>query len=260
MVEREATYLIVTSILDIITDLLVISIPIALLWRVKLSLKRKLALMTVLSLSTFMIAIAIVRITLTRVSSPALKMAPPGLLPDHAPDSVWLFFWQQVEACTAVLMVSLTAFRSMLGQQRKNSKKSGYSGNSSASRSEKRASMKKAFCCGEADQSSPTAGSGAREQFSTAKETRHGYSQSFDRSRISHPMPIAAKDVPMIFSKVESASLPPPPLVSPRWQQQQQQRPRQHLVNQDKSWSVENESSEEIEMQGRRPARSDSFV
>ena len=56
-----------------------------------------------------MVVIAIVRVTL----------AP---LPRGVTDSVWLFFWQVMEATTAVLMVSLTALRSAFGQENKASK------------------------------------------------------------------------------------------------------------------------------------------
>lgn len=79
--------------------ILVLIIPFHLLWRIQINLRQKLILGTTLCLSIFMIIIAIVRISSIR-------------LPDHATDIVWAIFWQQVEACTAVIMVSLSAFRS----------------------------------------------------------------------------------------------------------------------------------------------------
>ena len=43
------------------------------------------------------------------------------------PDTTWLFFWQSLEACVGIVMVSLTAFRSLYGQERaKNKKGRGY--------------------------------------------------------------------------------------------------------------------------------------
>ena len=74
-------------------------IPFHLLWRIQINLRQKLVLGTTLCLSIFMIIIAIIRISKIR-------------LPDQAADIVWVIFWQQVEACTAVIMVSLSAFRS----------------------------------------------------------------------------------------------------------------------------------------------------
>ncbi|MCJ1436598.1 hypothetical protein MMC27_005978 [Xylographa pallens] len=107
---RERIYLATTTALDIFTDLLVLSIPIALLWKVKISLHRKLALGSMLCLSAFMIIIAIIRTAL----------AP---LPENQViDTSWLVFWEGIEATTAIIMVSLTVFRSLFGQEANQSK------------------------------------------------------------------------------------------------------------------------------------------
>ena len=78
----------------------VIVIPVLLLWRVQIKLQQKLALGLSLCLSIIMIITAIVQIS--------------GI---HAPtntiDVTWEIFWQLMEACIAVIMVSLTAFRSL---------------------------------------------------------------------------------------------------------------------------------------------------
>lgn len=69
--------------------------------------KQKLGLGVFLCLSVFMIITAIVRI-----SGLAITIQPPnGKV--KAFDVIWKAFWQQVEACVAVLMVSFTAFRSI---------------------------------------------------------------------------------------------------------------------------------------------------
>ena len=97
---------------DIITDLmsklifpvpvraltsLVLIIPPWLLWKVKISLRQKIGIGSFLCLSLIMIIIAITRIS--RV---------------HASDfNIWAIFLQQVEACIAVLMLSLTAVRTL---------------------------------------------------------------------------------------------------------------------------------------------------
>lgn len=67
---------------------------------VKISLKQKLALAAMLCLSVFMIIIAIVRVA-------------GSLLPGDITDTVWLFFWQTMEAAVAVIIVALTGFRSL---------------------------------------------------------------------------------------------------------------------------------------------------
>lgn len=108
VIDHERIILIVSTATDVATDLLVISIPIWLLSSVKLELKRKLALGTVLCLSIFMVIIAVIRYTLDSIP---LKNGTT------IPDTIWLFFWQSIESCVSIIMVSLTAFRSLYGHE-----------------------------------------------------------------------------------------------------------------------------------------------
>ena len=96
--------------------LLVMVIPIYLLWHVQIKLRQKLALGVSLCLSIMMVILAIVRIS--RFRSPASTI-----------DFTWDIFWQFAEACVAVTMVSLTAFRSLFVAQatQRDSKKRSYS-------------------------------------------------------------------------------------------------------------------------------------
>lgn len=83
----------------------VIPIPVALLWRVRIDLRRKLALGTTLCLSIFLIVTAIVRVS-------------GGNTVDGRVDSSWVIFWLQVEAAVAVMVVSVTAFRALFAAER----------------------------------------------------------------------------------------------------------------------------------------------
>ena len=76
----------------------------ALLWKVHISLRRKLALGAILCLSVFMVVIAIIRAAL-------------AILPQRTTDTVWIFFWQTIEAATAVIMASVTTMFSLFGQE-----------------------------------------------------------------------------------------------------------------------------------------------
>ena len=114
---NEQTLLTISTANDIATDLLVISIPLCLLTKVQLELKRKLALGVVLCLSVFMIIVASIRYGLCTIYGEV----------HTEPDSVWLFFWQSVECFVAISMVSLTAFRSLYGQTKKSSAQTGES-------------------------------------------------------------------------------------------------------------------------------------
>ena len=86
MTNNEAIYLKVTTALDILSDCLVLSLPVSVLYGTRISTKQKLGIGSVLSLSIFMIAIALVRST--------LAFTPSLLFPPAVPDTIWIFFWQ----------------------------------------------------------------------------------------------------------------------------------------------------------------------
>jgi hypothetical protein len=85
--------------MDFVTDILVVSFPIALLWKVRMNLRQKLGLAVFLCLSLVMAIVAIVRIA-------GIKLGASTV------DIVWLAFWMQQECSIAVIMVSTSAFRS----------------------------------------------------------------------------------------------------------------------------------------------------
>lgn len=85
--------------LDVGTDIMIIVIPIRLLWAVRIKPRQKFFLGIFLSLNMFMAVTAAVRVS--------------GLKFHGTFDEVWLVLWQQIEACVAVAMISLTAFRSV---------------------------------------------------------------------------------------------------------------------------------------------------
>ncbi|MCJ1471802.1 hypothetical protein MMC13_000443 [Lambiella insularis] len=90
---------VIEVILDIGTDMLTISLSFCLLWKVRIKPRQKLFLGIFLSLNIFMAIVACVRVS--------------GLEINATFDEIWLFVWQQIEACVAVAMLSGTAFRSI---------------------------------------------------------------------------------------------------------------------------------------------------
>lgn len=78
---------------------IVISIPARILWQVKIKFRQKLGIGGFLSLSVSMIVIAFVRIS--------------GYRAHGSYGYTWQAFWMEFEACVAVIMVSLTALRSL---------------------------------------------------------------------------------------------------------------------------------------------------
>lgn len=89
----------VTTAFDVVTDFMVASLPIMLLWKVQISIHQKLGLGIMLSLSLVMAIVAIVRLAGIRLGGGEV-------------DIVWVSFWQQQECSIAVCMLSVTAFRS----------------------------------------------------------------------------------------------------------------------------------------------------
>ena len=92
------------AVLDIGTDLMIIALPIQLLRSVRIKLRQKFILGIFLSLNMFMAITACVRVS--------------GIKFRDRFDEVWLFVWQNIEACVAIAMISLTAFRSVFVGQK----------------------------------------------------------------------------------------------------------------------------------------------
>ena len=63
----------------------VITIPVLLLWNVKMPLEKKLALLGIFSLTIFVMLVSIVRVAVTRTSATIQA------------DQTWLFLWAHVE-------------------------------------------------------------------------------------------------------------------------------------------------------------------
>ncbi|MCJ1381360.1 hypothetical protein MMC17_004470 [Xylographa soralifera] len=99
---RLKTYIYLTTVLDIVTDVLIVSVPVVLLWNVNITRNRKIGLCMVLGLSIVMVIFALIRVTLSTLNNGTI-------------DSVWLFFWSETECCVAIIMVSLTAVRGLFG-------------------------------------------------------------------------------------------------------------------------------------------------
>ena len=77
-----------------------ISIPVILLWRVKISIRQKIALASTLCLSTFVILTNILRASATQLDG-------------NQVDYLWVIFWLECEACVSVIVLSFAAFRSL---------------------------------------------------------------------------------------------------------------------------------------------------
>ncbi|KAI4155822.1 MAG: hypothetical protein LQ340_000729 [Diploschistes diacapsis] len=85
---------------DILTDGLILSIPIIMLWRVRISFRRKLALVGIFSLTVIVIVLAIIRVSLV-------------YNPDKNVDATWLYMWSNIEIQVSLIVSCLASFRQL---------------------------------------------------------------------------------------------------------------------------------------------------
>ncbi|KAI9034934.1 Glycineserine hydroxymethyltransferase [Aspergillus affinis] len=101
------TELIAQMVLDIIGDILILTIPIAVTWTVRVSWKQKIILICSLCLTIIMASISIIRVSL--------------FIYQGVVDVIWGLFWQFLAAEVGVFLAAAAAFRSFF-VTRKNSK------------------------------------------------------------------------------------------------------------------------------------------
>ncbi|KAI1373951.1 hypothetical protein F4677DRAFT_427726 [Hypoxylon crocopeplum] len=94
ILDREYAGTRVAAVLDIITDILLITVSGNIVWRARIQLNKKLALAFICSLTVFMVVVAIVR-----VAGPA--------------DSTWLLLWNSIEMTVAIFVACIASFRSL---------------------------------------------------------------------------------------------------------------------------------------------------
>ncbi|KAF7955580.1 hypothetical protein EAE96_004506 [Botrytis aclada] len=89
--------------LDVLTDAMILAIPISMLWTVRLSRKRKLALAGIFSLVIITIIFSIIRQSVVSSYS-------------HQFEESWLYTWSLVEQTVAVIIACLASFRSLFAR------------------------------------------------------------------------------------------------------------------------------------------------
>lgn len=89
-----------STAVDVITDVMIIALPMSLAWRVRLPLRTKLALVGVFSLGGFIVAFSIIRIIFTNEKK-------------RRPEISWLNLWSVVEASVACIVCNLAPFKTL---------------------------------------------------------------------------------------------------------------------------------------------------
>lgn len=94
-----ASYALNTSA-DIFSDILILAFAIGLLRKVQIDKKQKFMLIGLFSLTTFVIAVAFLRVVVT-YADPKYQIQSP----------LWIYLWTDIEMATAVIVASLLSFR-----------------------------------------------------------------------------------------------------------------------------------------------------
>ncbi|KAI3399130.1 hypothetical protein diail_7709 [Diaporthe ilicicola] len=108
------TYFRVSVALDIFTDALIIGFPVWILWGVRISLRKKLALGAIFSLVGFTIVATVLRGALLSEVFTATTTGKTFNIP-------WVWFWFHIEFCTAFIVACLVSFRSLFVHREQNS-------------------------------------------------------------------------------------------------------------------------------------------
>ncbi|KAI1429876.1 hypothetical protein F5Y12DRAFT_725958 [Xylaria sp. FL1777] len=93
----------VNAVFDIVTDVLIMLIPITLLWNVRIQWKKKIAIMGIFSLSLITIGIAIARVADIKATQQSTGI----------PDSTYLWFWSALQASLCIVVACSSAFRQL---------------------------------------------------------------------------------------------------------------------------------------------------
>lgn len=95
----------VNMALDVLTDAMVMSLPISILWNVRVSLKRKFQLAGLFSLVVITIVVAIVRVSVVTNSKSVSQQ--------NQVEVTWLYLWHFIESSVALLVACLASFRTL---------------------------------------------------------------------------------------------------------------------------------------------------
>ncbi|CAI7587896.1 unnamed protein product [Penicillium glandicola] len=100
---------------DVITDLMILSIPFLVLWRVRISLRKKLGLLSIFSATIFIMVTAIIRV--------AVRMNY-----DRQINIDWLCFWSFVEVDVAIIVSCVASLRQLfvISQNQSSSARAAY--------------------------------------------------------------------------------------------------------------------------------------
>ncbi|KAF2846616.1 hypothetical protein T440DRAFT_432288 [Plenodomus tracheiphilus IPT5] len=90
--------------LDIISDCLIVSIPVLILWNTRVPLRRKLVLVGIFSVTVIVMVVSVIRVRVVNSKTQNSEIA-------------WLIFWSYIENGTAIMISCVASFRQLFVAQ-----------------------------------------------------------------------------------------------------------------------------------------------
>ncbi|KAL4907729.1 hypothetical protein BDW74DRAFT_175509 [Aspergillus multicolor] len=90
----------VNCVADVVTDLMILSIPMLILWRIQINLRKKILLTSIFSATVLIMTVAILRVTIVHFHH-TVREVP------------WLWLWASVETGTAIIVACTASFRQL---------------------------------------------------------------------------------------------------------------------------------------------------
>ncbi|KAL4795299.1 hypothetical protein BDV19DRAFT_389432 [Aspergillus venezuelensis] len=102
--QYEYMTLIINMVLDVVSNVGIISLPVALLWNAQIPTRRKIILMAILSLTVVIIIVSIVRVAVVATKTELIE-------------PTWLWMWSFIEATVANIIACVASFRQLFVKQ-----------------------------------------------------------------------------------------------------------------------------------------------
>ncbi|KAI9664062.1 MAG: hypothetical protein M1821_007553 [Bathelium mastoideum] len=106
---------------DVVSDILIISIPVLLLWNVRIPPRQKLILMAIFSVTVVVMVFSIVRVAVVANSKKNVDIS-------------WLYLWSNIEVTVAIIIACVASFRQLFTQSQQQGPSKGYTSSGGSGR------------------------------------------------------------------------------------------------------------------------------
>ncbi|KAK3335205.1 hypothetical protein B0T19DRAFT_436090 [Cercophora scortea] len=110
--QKTYTFFKISCIVDVISDALIVCFPVSILWRIRISIRKKIMLSGIFGLVAFTIAVTIVR---GSIFGGTFKTIDENNF--RAMNVTWIWFWFSVEFMVSFIIACLVSFRTLFTQK-----------------------------------------------------------------------------------------------------------------------------------------------